>query len=168
MQELQLLSSFKKQNPWAGTYEIKYHKFHTFLVNLCDIYQINCPKFLVPKNKNLKWMKDRHGDCRISPPRIRIKYFSVIDLLHEFKHLIDSSNKDFHKDLNKREWDAIYYSNLLFYITWPERIKKINEIVSMNNSISRFKEILNIKDPHYCAIIDSIEYLRTNELSAML
>ncbi len=151
--EIYLLKKIKKNNPFDGNEHSKYNKFEKLLVGLCEIHKIGVPEFVI--NKNLP--KGVCGDCRFESPRIRLKRFSVVTLLHEFKHWVDYSKKlNFDQELDDREWDAIYYSNILFYAVWPERIKNLKEVKELarkQNIVHYFNEYIN-KNPSVQAIID--------------
>ncbi len=171
--EIHLLKKFKKKYPWTGGYKIKKNKFKWFLNELCAIYNIKTPKLIIPQYPNkLKWTKKIHGDC--SKYRIRINNFSIITLLHEFKHWVDFHNSQLKwqkEELQQREYDAYYYSARMFYTVWPERIKMISELntlIDNNDSnviINKIRELkkeykktnINYKShAEICAIIDII------------
>lgn len=165
-QEIYLLEEFKEKKPWSGNFYKKKSKFNWLLTNLCYIHTLPCPKLIIPKNPHLyKWTKNIDGDCWFFEQKIRIKNFSVITLLHEFKHWVDLwSNKKFKPKENKekREWEAIYYSISRFYKVWPERINYLKELsfsfsknnICLDNFINKYNIYDN--DPNMKAILDIV------------
>lgn len=139
-QELELLKELKQKSPWTGEYQSKKEKFIWLLTELCNIHNMDVPKLVIPKYPNqFEWTKKYCGDCAFRyrhKGKIRIKNFSVITLLHEFKHWIDFHNSKLKwktkKEKEKREYDAYYYSTRRFYAVWPERIKTLSEFVENN------------------------------------
>lgn len=162
--EIYLLNKIKQIDPWKGDYEYKYNNFKWILKNLCNLYFLPIPKLIIPKNPNkYKWTKKIDGDCWYYQLKIRLKNFSIITLLHEFKHWYDLfDNKKFKPKTNKekREWEAIYYSITRFYTVWPERIQHLqeikNKIISENINLSEisFNNFNYSIDPNQQAIYD--------------
>ena len=175
-QEIVILKQLKKKRPWSGGYEVKKEKFTWFLEELCKLHELEIPKLIIHRSeKQFKWAKKYCGDCTLEGKKgqIRIKNFSIITLLHEFKHW-----KDFHdpelkfnkKEEKKREYDAYYYSTRRFYAVWPERIKMLSEFIenkifktkSIQTRIRKMKNKYKEIDMDYilkaetCAIIDII------------
>ena len=157
--ELEILNDFKKDKPWSGNYTYKFPKFNDLLCDLCQLYKIENPTLIIPKNKKFKWIKTRDGDFWFKQKKLRMKNFSVITLLHEFKHWIDYNNNrswKTKKDKQKREYEATYYSTFLFYRTWTERLKHLQEIKKILKNTQYTLTIGSLdekNDPNFQAII---------------
>jgi len=177
-QEIALLKELKEIKPWTGGYQTKKEKFEWLLNELCLMHKLETPKLIVPKNpKQFKWTQEYCGDCAYGSKyegRIRIRNFSVIILLHEFKHWIDFHNPELKwqskKDRDKRDYDAYYYSARRFYEVWPERIKMLSEFIennifetkSVQSKIRKMKNRYLATDTNFklkaetCAVIDIV------------
>jgi len=133
-QDIEIIEVFKRCSPWSGTFERKREKFLTLLNNLCMVRSIEIPKLLIHRDhKRFKWARANDGDCWFNQKKIRIRRFSVLTLLHEFKHWNDmKGGKSFNGPCKKqREWEAVYYSTYLFYRVWPERLKHLSDLMTM-------------------------------------
>lgn len=159
IKEIEILQKIKETKPLNGTYKDKLQKFKLLLKELCEFHSIEIPKLFVPRDpKKYAWAKKRDGDYNLRKKIIRLKRLSMVTLLHEFQHHLQASKgADFNKDGERLEWDAIYYSNILFYKVWPERIKNLSEIreLARKKNIKQYLEIHKNNDPTICAIIDS-------------
>ena len=168
-EEIEILNNFKKKHPWSGTYCQKKIKFKKLLTELCELHDVEVPKLLIP-SKKFEWTKKRHGDCTYQSKKIRIRNFSVITLLHEFRHWLDFCKFPTliqRKEKKKVEWRANYYSSRLFYTVWPERIKifkrlaKNNQLIKNSTKLKRlrisYKNNANLKISSragMCALVD--------------
>lgn len=127
-QEISLLKDLKQKHPWSGSYMVKKAKFKYLLNGLCEIHGVDAPRLLIPKDKEqYEWTKKVYGDCWCQLGKIRVRNFSVITLLHEFRHWLDYNTAGL-KRKKASEWRANYYSTYRFYYVWPERIKLLNEL----------------------------------------
>lgn len=135
--EFDILLQFKKMKPWNGDYFTKYEKFKWLLDKLCLAYNLS---YDIPK---LKIMNDKYsdengyGNFNFEKNIIELNNFSVITLLHEFKHFLDYKNNIKYNDDLDRENAADYYCYFNFYYIWPERIEKLQEILNIkkNNNL---------------------------------
>ena len=146
-EEIEILRNFKKKHPWSGDYYQKKKKFKKFLKQLCELHQVEVPKLLVPQKK-FKWTKNRHGDCIYKLKKIRIRNFSILTLLHEFRHWTDLCQFPELRSRKKKkevEWRANYYSNRLFYTVWPERIKIFKRLVDNNDLIKNSAKLKRLR-----------------------
>ncbi len=172
-EEIEILKKFKQQSPWNGNYYNKKRKFKEFLIKLCELHEVEVPKFLIPKNQyKFKWAQQRFGDCNYRLKTIRIKNFSIITLLHEFRHWVDfqkSPELRSKKQEHVMEWRASYYSNRLFYTVWPERIKIFKKLIKNQGIIKNSAKLKRLRKAYKnnksftldvragtCALIDTL------------
>lgn len=172
-QEIALLKELKKNNPWSGGYKAKKKKFKWLLTELCLIHNLKVPKLIIPQYpQKLKWTKKICGDC--SRKTIRINNFSVLTLLHEFKHWIDFHNPNLEwkqkKEKEKREYDAYYYSTRRFYEIWPERINMLSEFYNLidNDTEKSIIAIDKIRKMKYQYQKTNIDYKLRAETCAII
>lgn len=159
--ELARLRDFKESNPWSGTYDQKKEKFKDLMTSFCEIHKVESPKLIVPRS----WKHKRHGDCWFKQQKIRMRNFSVLTLLHEFKHWSDFCQGmpfETDQDLLEREWEAKYYSTSRFYSVWPERVQGLQELIDdvQDSDLSKFKTSSVSDrykyDPHLVAIVNVV------------
>lgn len=141
-QAIELTREFIKQKPYRGTYSEKYAKFVWYLEGLCEIYSYRpVPKLIVPKRPS-KYLMEHYGFVRIYNRKSRLsiliykikrllrirefiamRKFSIITLLHEFKHLLDAR-----AGLPQSEESARQFSEKIFFTANPHAKKTLVKI----------------------------------------
>ncbi|MHA1281997.1 MAG: hypothetical protein ACTSQP_05765 [Promethearchaeota archaeon] len=104
-----------KQGFWRGDDLHKKNVFESLLRKLCEIYSIpHTPELII--DRNLKSL-----GCYIPfKNKIIMNKYSLITLLHEFKHLKDFSEGKIMSEENARGW-----SLSVMYLTNPKYFKNI-------------------------------------------
>jgi hypothetical protein len=155
-QEIKLLKYIKSKKPWYGSYSSKKAKFTFLLDNLCELHCLDKIKLLIPEDRRQhEWSRRYYGDCCPKIRRIRIRNFSIITLLHEFKHWLDYNTTGLFHNNKIDEWRANYYSTYRFYYVWPEKIDLLNEMFTEQN-ISVYAENYKV-DVYLQAIEDLVQ-----------
>lgn len=135
LKETSVLKIAKLKRPWSGKFDTKLKKFKWTLDELCRVNGVTAPSLHVQNNEELfDPPLEYDGETWFDERLIRLRCFSMTALLHETKHWIDKKKRRSWKTRklrDKREWDAINYSIVLFYTVWRERLKQLDAILEM-------------------------------------
>jgi hypothetical protein len=126
---LSAVKSFRECHPYKGTNDEKYRKFKALLFSMSHYYSVPVPSLYVTGMQEFSEIDSRlettlghYDDLRM---QVESRKFSVLTILHEFRHHLQYHCRSMVMMSNDNEMDANAWSQLLFKSAWPERYNEL-------------------------------------------
>lgn len=128
---------FRKRAPYKGSFDEKMSKYKAFLSVLSHYYGVSTPKLYVTDPSKRKTPFDFVLDLvkgMYYHGKISIRKFSVISLLHEFRHYLQERCQNIIRVSQDNEEDANAWSHHVFKQSWGERYVFLFETGQLNRT----------------------------------
>lgn len=136
---IETVQKFKKRFPYTGSYKEKLEKFNAFLNALSGYYRVRTPGLYVIED----YMNATPFDDMIIKSKgvylpyqeiIALRNFSIISLLHEFRHHLQDTGNILLLTKNTED-DANAWSHHLFKLVWTKSYEKLSKEGKLNRTM---------------------------------
>ncbi len=131
------VKAFKKAHPYRGSYDEKHKKFRCVLKVISYYYSVPEPNlYITDHNKPLTFydhfLEILKGEYCIATNTIALRKFSVVSLLHEFRHLLQCNLTNINIIDDDYEEDANIWSHLIYKAVFPRNFVKLKAEGELN------------------------------------